>query len=118
MKTVLQIEFSPTLLPEREASLRQNGYKVISVLGVGDARGLDLDKSTIGVVVIGHGAPWLEREDLIEHFRKTLPKIPIIALLRSTDNPFIGADFNCPADNPPRWLRTVAEAQRGTELPN
>ena len=118
MKTVLQIAFSPTLLPEREATLEQNGYQVISVLGLDDALCFDVRKSTIGVVVIGHGAPWLEREDLIRHFRETLRGIPIIALLRSTDNPFTGADFNIRADNLPLWLRTFAEAQQRTDKPN
>jgi hypothetical protein len=33
-----------------------------------------------------------------------------IGLLRTTDAPFSGADFNCPADNPPLWERTVAQA--------
>lgn len=110
MKTVLQIEFSPSLLPDREAILKRAGYQVISVLGFPNACGLHVDDSTIGVVVIGHGAPWLEREGLIEHFRETLPGIPIAALLRPSDDPFTGADFNCPADNPPLWERTVMEA--------
>lgn len=61
-------------------------------------------------MVIGHGAPWLEREDLISYFRELLPATPIIALLRSTDAPFSGVDFNCPTDNPPLWERTILQA--------
>ena len=110
MKTVLQVEFSPSLLSEREAVLKRNGYPAISVLGSSNARNLDLSASGIGVVVVGHGAPWLERESLITYFRELLPGIPIVALLRTTDAPFSGADFNCPADNPPLWERTVVQA--------
>jgi hypothetical protein len=71
---------------------------------------LDMPDSGVAVVVVGHGAPWLEREGLISYFRELLPGTPIVALLRSTDDPFSGADFNCPADNPPLWERTVIQA--------
>lgn len=115
MKTVLQVEFSPSLLSEREAILKRQGYPVISILGASNARNVDLSASEIGVVVVGHGAPWLERESLIAYFRELLPGIPIVALLRTTDTPFSGADFNCPADNPPLWERTVVQALLRTE---
>lgn len=76
-----------------------------------------MSASGIGVVVVGHGAPWLERESLIAYFRKLLPGIPIVALLRTVDSPFSGADFNCPADNPPLWEKTVVQALLRTERP-
>jgi hypothetical protein len=115
MKTVLQIEFSPSLLSEREAFLKQHGSPVISILGSSSARNVDVSASGIGVIVVGHGAPRLERESLIAYFRELLPGIPIIALVRTTDAPLSGADFNCPADNPPLWERTVAQALLSTE---
>jgi hypothetical protein len=115
LKTVLQVEFSPSLLLDREAVLKRVGYHVISVLGSSDARSLEVSDSPTGVIVIGHGALRLDRQDLIAHFRETLPGIPIVALLRSTDDPFSGADFNCPADNPPLWERTVISALARTE---
>ena len=110
MKTVLQIEFSPSLLSEREAVLKRSGYPTISVLGSSNARNLDLSAPGIGVIVVGHGAPWLERHGLIAHFREALPGVPIVALLRRNDDPFSEADFNCPSDNPPLWERTVTQA--------
>jgi hypothetical protein len=110
LKTVLQIEFSPSLLSEREAVLKRQGYPVISTLGSSNARNVEVSAPGMGVVVVGHGAPWLERESLIAYFREFFPGIPIVALLRRTDAPFSGADFNCPADNPPLWERTVAQA--------
>jgi hypothetical protein len=73
MKTVLQIEFSPSLLSEREAFLKQHGSPVISILGSSSARNVDVSASGIGVIVVGHGAPWLERESLIAYFRELLP---------------------------------------------
>jgi len=69
----------------------------------------------IGVVVIGHRAPWLERDGLVAHFREVLPGVPIVALLRSNDDPFTDADFNCRADNPPLWEGTVAQTLERTE---
>ena len=88
---------------------------MISVLGSSNARDVDVSAPGMGVVVVGHGAPWLERETLIAYFRELLPGIPIVSLLRTTDAPFSGADFNCPADNPPLWERTVISALARTE---
>lgn len=113
--TVVQVEFSPSLLVEREAILKRHGCPVVSLLGSTNARSLDLPDSGIGVVVIGHGAPRLERESLISYFRELLPGIPVVALLRSTDTPFADADSNCPADNPPFWERIVIQALMKTE---
>jgi hypothetical protein len=65
------------------------------------------------VILIGHGAPWEERSQLISHFKQILPGTPVIASLRQSDKPFSGADFNCPADNPPEWVRVVRQALAG-----
>jgi len=72
-------------------------------------------RQSFGVIVIGHGASWSDRQELIAHFRACLPDVPIISLLRKSDLGFHCADFNCPGDNPPLWLRTVAEALRRSE---
>ncbi len=115
MKTVLQIEFSPSFLSERDVVLKRHGYHVISILGSSNARDVDVSATGMGVVVFGHVAPWLERESLIAYFRELLPGIPIVALLRTTDAPLSGAVFNCPADNPPLWERTFISALARTE---
>ncbi len=109
-ETVLQIEHSPSMLSERRAILEPLGYNVISVLGFSGALDRTLLRQRIGVVVIGHGASWVDRQNLIAHFREVLPGIPIVALLRKSDLGFDGADYNCPGDNPPLWIRTVAQA--------
>jgi hypothetical protein len=67
--------------------------------------------------VIGHGASWLERDGLVVHFWEVFPEVPIVALLRSNDDPFADADFNCRADNPPLWERTVAQASEEESPP-
>jgi len=90
--------------------LERNGYRVIPALGSSDARSLGVLALPIGVVVIGHGSPWLERDGLVAHFGEVLSGVPIVALLRSSDDPFTEADLNCRADNPPLWERTVAQA--------
>jgi DNA-binding NtrC family response regulator len=115
-ETVLQIEHSPGMLSERRAILEPLGYNVISVLGFTDALDGSLLRQPIGVVVIGHGASWVDRQDLIAHFREALPGVPIVALLRKSDLGFDGADYNCPGDNPPLWIKTLDQAlARGRE---
>ena len=109
---VLQIEYSPSLLSLRRSILERGGYSVISVLGTADALAPSLPRQSIAVIVIGHGASWYDRQAMISHFCDNLPNVPIISLLRKRDLGFNGADFNCPGDNPPLWLRTVAQALR------
>jgi hypothetical protein len=67
-------------------------YSKISALGSRAARNLDLSRESVGVVVIGHGAPWEERCELAAHFRETLPGVPIVASLRQRDRDVAGAD--------------------------
>ena len=115
MTTIVQVEYRPSLLSIREEVLQFLGHPIVSVLGSRAAQKLDLSDCTVGAVVIGHGAPWQERSDLIAHFKKTLPGVPIVASLRQSDKPFSKADYNCPADDPPLWVRTVTQALAGTE---
>ncbi len=113
MTTIVQVEYRPSLLSAREDILQSLRHPVVAVLGSRAARSLDLSHRQVGVVVIGHGAPWEERRNLIAHFRETLPGVPIVALLRRRDEDFDCSDFNCSADNPPIWLRTVNQALAG-----
>jgi hypothetical protein len=115
MTTIVQVEFRPSLLSIRDEILQSLGHPVVSVLGSRAARNLDLSHESVGVVLIGHGADWEERCNLASHFRETLPGVPIVASLRRGDKDISGADFNCPADNPPQWVRTVSQALAGIE---
>ena len=63
--------------------------------------------------MIGHRAPRLERCELIAYFRETLHAVPIVALLGRRDSAFSQPDFNCPADNPTLWVKTVSQALVG-----
>lgn len=111
----MQVEFRPSILSIREDILQSLGHPVVSVLGYQAARSLDLSDRLVGVVVIGHGASWQQRRDLISHFRETLPGVPILALLRRQEEAFGSADFSCPADNPPQWIRMVRQALAGIQ---
>jgi hypothetical protein len=93
MTTILQVEYRLSLLSIREEILRSLGCPVISVLGSRAARNLDLSHESVGVVLIGHGAPWEERCNLAAHFREILPGVPIVASLRRQDKDVIGADY-------------------------
>ncbi len=112
MKTILQIEFSQGLLEDRGAILRRYGCTVMSVFGCDEVHAFNPVAHSVGVVVIGHGAPREEREQLVSLFREKVPNITIVCLLRYTDKPFPEADFNVPADNPVLWERTVVQASQ------
>jgi len=103
MTTIVQVEFRESLLSIRDEILQSLGHPVISALGSRAARNLDLSHESVGVVLIGHGAPWEERCNLAAYFRETLPRVPIVASLRRQDKDVTGADYNLPADNPPLW---------------
>jgi len=113
MTAIVQIEFRESLLSIRDEILQSLGHPVISALGSRAARSLDLSHESVGVVLIGHGAPWKERCDLAAYFREIMPGVPIVASLRRQDKDVIGADYNLPADNPPLWVRTVRQALTG-----
>jgi len=115
MTAIVQVEYRPSLLSIREDILQSLGHPVVSILGLRAARKLDLSDRSVGVVVIGHGAPRQERCQLIAHFRKTLPGVPIVALLRRHDKVFGTTDFNCPADNPSQWIRMIRQALAGIQ---
>ena len=113
MTTIVQVEFRESLLSIRDEILQSLGHPVVSVLGSQAARKLALSDASVGVVVIGHGAPRQERLERIAHFRETLPGVPIFALLSRRDKAFDCGDFNCSADNPPLWVRMVNQALTG-----
>jgi hypothetical protein len=115
MTAIVQVEFRPSVLSIREDILQSLGHPVVSVLGLKAARNLDLSDRPVGLVVIGHGAPWQARCDLIAHFRETLSGVPIMVLLRSQEKVFDRADFSCRADNPPEWIRTIRQALAGIQ---
>jgi hypothetical protein len=98
---MVQVEYRIGLLSVREEILQFLGHPVVSVFGSQAARNLDLSNNDVGVILIGHGAPWAERSQLIAHFKRSLPGIPVIASLPQSDERFGNADFNCPADSPP-----------------
>ena len=97
----------------RDEILQSLGHPVISALGSRAARNLDLSHVSVGVALIGHGAPWEERCNLAAHFRETLPGVPIVASLRQRDKDVTGADYNLRADDPPLWTSTVRQALAG-----
>ena len=111
----MQVEYRSGLLCVREEILQFLGCPIISVFGSQAARQLDLSNNEVGVILIGHGAPWEERSRLIAYFKQSLPMTPVIASLRQSDKPFQNADYNCPADNPPEWVRLVTQALAGID---
>jgi len=84
-----------------------------AVHGGAAAKELDLVGASPGVIVIGHRAPREEREDLVRHFRSIFANVPILALIGRDDSALVGVDYNCPADEPQLWIRTVQMALAG-----
>ncbi len=113
MQTILQVEFSPSLALIREEILTSLGYEVTSVIGSVNARNLDLVKRELNIIIVGHGAPWGEREQLIKYFSEALPEVPIVALLRMRDAGFSRAAFSIRADNPQHWMRAINQVSEG-----
>jgi len=113
MTTIVQVEFRESLLSDRDEILQSLGHPMISAPGSRAARDLDLSHESVGVVLIGHGAPWEELCDLAAHFRKTLPGVPIVACLRQRDHDLIGTDYRLRADDPPLWVSAVRQVLAG-----
>lgn len=115
MTSIVQVEYSPSLLSTREEILQSLGHPVVSALGMRSAKDLTLSGRSVGVVVIGHGAPRQQRHELIIHFQHILPGVPIVALLRRSDSAFDEPILNCPADDPTQWIQIVQQALVGVQ---
>lgn len=109
MSTIVQVDFRASTLNLREEILQSLGRPVFSLLGSEAARRFDLTTHDVGVISIGHDTRWQERRELVAYFKTVLPRVPVLASLRRTDDPITEADENCPADNPPLWIRTVQQ---------
>ena len=116
MTSIVQVEYQLSLLSIRHEILASLGHPVISVVGSRAARNLDLSNRSPGVIVIGHGASRQERQGLINYFRQTVPGVPLVALLRNRDDDFSAVDYNCRADDPSLWVRTVRQALAGIDV--
>ena len=115
MTSIVLVEFRPGLLEVRRELLESLGHPVISVQGLPAAKRLDLSTALPGVIIIGHLASRTDRLRLITYFRQIASKVPIIVLPGRDDADFAEADYNCPADDPPQWMRTVSLALSGIQ---
>jgi len=115
MTSIILVEFRPGLLEIRRELLESLGHPILSALGLSAARGIDLSTVFPGVFIIGHRAPRNERRSLIAYFRQAASSVPILVLLSRTDDNFYEADYNCPADDPPQWIRAVSLALGGIQ---
>lgn len=110
MITVLQIGYDNVLLRTRALLLGGRGYRVISALGNGIAfRAATIEK--VDIVVIGHCAPIMIRENAAMHFKEHFPQVPLIALRpHSLGNNIQLADYNSSVEDPQEWLNVIAKA--------
>ena len=113
MTSIVLVEFRSGLLEVRQAILEFLGHPIVAVQGGAAATDLDLTCASPGVIVIGHRAPREERENLIRYFRSTVVNVPILALRGREDSGVVEGVYNCPADEPLVWIRTVQMALAG-----
>jgi hypothetical protein len=52
-------------------------------------------------------------EPAAAYFKRVRPEAPVVVLLRQQDEPVQAADYNCPADSPPEWIRSLGTALGG-----
>jgi hypothetical protein len=113
MTSIVLVEYKSSLLEIRQQILEFLGHPIIAVQGTSAALRLDLAGVSAGVIIVAHRASREERVGLIRHFRRTAGGIPIIALMGRDDFTFTDADYNCPADQPDLWIKTVQTALAG-----
>jgi hypothetical protein len=113
MTSIVLVEFRSGLLEVRHEILEFLGHPIIIAQGGTAAKNLDLTCAFPGVIIIGHRTSREERQDLIRHFRSRVANVPILALIGREDSAFAGADYNCPADQPDLWIKTVQTALAG-----
>jgi DNA-binding NarL/FixJ family response regulator len=115
MNWILLVEFSYSLAAIRAEILEPLGRAIKVVVGSTNAVNCKVESRSISLIIIGHGAPWAERRELIKCLQQRMPGVPIVALLRKSDSDFPEVTFNCPADNPPKWINMVRQALGGIQ---
>jgi DNA-binding NtrC family response regulator len=107
--SVLQVAYYSTLMETREAMLKQDGYKVMSVLG--NDQGMTISRNgSFDVVVVGFSASLAERTQMVRWLKQHLPDVPVIVLLRHSMESFPDADLATFSEDPKVWLAAVRQA--------
>src|SRR5437899_2098041 len=80
MAKILQVAYSRILLSTRAAMMESQGDSVISVAGNDEAMALkDEQLQGVDLIVIGSAATHALRTEIVRHFKKLLPKTPVLA---------------------------------------
>jgi hypothetical protein len=114
-RSIVQVEFSSSILRARREILADFGRPVFSLLGADAFAKFDLTSRSVGIVIIGHGATQSIRKELIRHVRSVLPDVPVIALLRRDEQPIESATQNLRADDPLAWVKQISAAINGIQ---
>ena len=114
-RSIVQVEFSSSILSARQEILEDFGHPVISLLGADDLRRFDLVSHNVGIVIFCHGESRELRKDLILYMRTLLPGVPVIALLRRSEDQIEGATQNIRADDPISRVKEIAAAIKGIQ---
>ncbi len=105
---ILSISYDPLLLKTRQHLLEQRGYAVVSAEGFTEA----IERCEAGkfdLVVMGHSIPHRDKEALFELIQRYCPA-PVIALLRTGEEPLRGAAGSADPMNPTEFLDIVGNA--------
>lgn len=109
---ILSVSFDEPLLRTRHMLLEQQGYEVVSTLGL-VASLKECDKGGFDLFILGHSIDYSDKKELVKTFRRTCPA-PIVSLRLTGEKPVEGADYHIDPD-PKTILETVAEIARAQD---
>ncbi len=110
---ILSISYDPLLLKTRQHLLEQQGYRVVSAEGFTEATDR-CRAEKFDLVVMGHSIPHKDKEALYELVQRNCPA-PVIALLRSGEEPLKGAAGSVDPMNPKEFLDVVSKVLRAQD---
>jgi DNA-binding response OmpR family regulator len=102
---ILSISYDGALLSTRQTLLELQGYAVVSAEGFTNAL-RQCKNGSFDLVIIGHSIPHNDKEALIAEVRQSCGA-PVLALLRSNEEPLEGAAASIDPMDTKRFLEAV-----------
>ncbi|HWC17972.1 MAG TPA: hypothetical protein VG498_13210 [Terriglobales bacterium] len=104
-KKVVCVSWVPQLAHTRELLLRQAGFEVISLLGVGDLSRLDCNADA-DLLILSHSVPRQEKLNALTIFKRNC-SAPVLSLLAPHQAKLPEADYAVEAFSPAEFLDAV-----------
>jgi len=107
---IFQIAYNEAHVYERARLLRQNGYRVQSVIGNEAAKVMLTSRPHYDVFVIGFDASEKTRLEMIQWLHENYPEQRIVALSPPGHQKLAGLNFYASTEDPDEWLPIVERA--------